>query len=178
MYVKEHPSFGKNIGVHNPYNSTWRTKKFYDEMSNLPNVRLIDIGESTYDLMEKSEAVAVVTGTAGLEAITTHKPCLMFGYSYLQYAPNVFTIRNNTDCEIVMKKMEHGFEIRDLDKKIKIYFKTLENYFFEGRIVWWNVMHRPNIMQFREKSKKNIIKAYIKELKRAFGDEVVKGTVN
>jgi len=176
IYIKEHPNFNNNLGLHNPHRASWRTKTFYDELDSLTNVRFIDLNEDTYKLIDNSKAVAVITGTAGMEAITVHKPCLMFGYSYLQYAPNVFTIRNNDDCKMAMEQIEKGIDNNDIDKKIKVYFKTLENYFFEGRIVWWDVMHRPNISQFREKSKRNIVNAYIKEIKRVLGDEVIKKT--
>ena len=135
------------------FRATWRSKRFYDELDHIPNVTLVDFSEDTYKLMDNSVAVAVITGTAGLEAITKGKKCLMFGYSYLQYAPNVITVRSNDDCKNAMELLEKGIENKDIDKKIKAYFKTLEEYLFEGNLVWYDADYRTNYERDREKSK-------------------------
>jgi len=171
IYVKEHPSMKKvNRGCPR---STHRSKQYYDELASMKNVVLVSMYENTYNLIDNCQAVAVVTGTAGLEAVMRNKQCLMFGYGYLQYAPNVITIRNNKDCASAMYKLQHHIVENNLEKKMKIYFKTLENYFFVGNILWYDAEDRTNYEQDRANSKKSIVGAYLKEIKRIMDDKVL-----
>lgn len=126
IYVKENPKQAMQSHIV-PFDS-YRTVSFYEELLQLPNVRFVSLKEDTYKLTEKAKAVATLTGTAGLEAITKGIPCLMFGYSYLQYAPNVYHIKTNQDCENAIKSIQDTAISPDYNKKLKLYFKCLEKY--------------------------------------------------
>ena len=47
-----------------------------------PNVRLVDPYASTHELIARSEAVAVISSTVGLEALLYDKPVLTLGQPY------------------------------------------------------------------------------------------------
>lgn len=95
VYVKEHPlQKYKHRDIH-----------FYAEILKLSNVKLIPITTNSYELLDHSIAVATVTGTAGWEGLFKDKPFLMFGYHIYQYAPGVYPIRSNADCENALKSI-------------------------------------------------------------------------
>ena len=127
LYVKENPK--QATQDFESGGTLYRSVHFYERIKKCENVKFVSLQEDTYKLIDNAMAVATLTGTAGLEAITRGIPCLMFGYSYMQYAPNVYTIRNNEDCkkaiEIVKQRNDVGIEYF---KKIKLYFKALEKY--------------------------------------------------
>ncbi|WP_037353037.1 hypothetical protein [Selenomonas sp. FC4001] len=129
LYVKEHPS---QVEESFRLATSYRALRFYERIKACPNVEFVPLQENTYDLISNAKAVATLTGTAGLEAITQGIPCFMFGYSYVQYAPNVFHIKNNEDCKKAFETIGNDCIDKDYYKKMKIYFKTLEKYIFEG----------------------------------------------
>lgn len=78
LYVKEHYAL---LGHRDP--------SFYTEMKKYPNVVVINPLESSRKLIEKSYAVATLTGTAGLEAVLLRKPVVMGGQIVFDNAPGV-----------------------------------------------------------------------------------------
>ena len=69
VYVKEHP--GVMVSRIRPY-------KMYKRIMSLPNVQIAPVYEETNKIIQHSEMVAVVTGTAGWEAILRNKPVIHF----------------------------------------------------------------------------------------------------
>ncbi len=68
--VKEHrPMLGRRPGG------------FYRQIASMPRVTLVDPALSTFDLIEKAQLVAVITGTAAWEALLLRKPVLIVGDS-------------------------------------------------------------------------------------------------
>ena len=73
LAVREHPlTFGTGPRL-------VQTLEFYQAAVALGNVQLVKVDESPFDLVGRSEAVATVTGTIGLEAAARGKPALVFG---------------------------------------------------------------------------------------------------
>ena len=130
IYVKEHPAQMQQSARRR---TSYRTMNFYERLKKCPNVEFVPFNEDTYKLINNAEAMATLTGTVGMEAISKGIPCLMFGYGYMQYAPNVYPIRNNTDCQKVLAYISKPQKVDDeYYKKLKIYFKVLEKYIFKG----------------------------------------------
>lgn len=101
------------------------------KIAKLDNVQIVPLDTDTYELQDKCSAVATVTGTAGFEAINRGKPFLMFGKYITMYAPGVFQIRSNSDCEEAMKRIEEKFP-EPSQKDLRIYYKALEMCTFKG----------------------------------------------
>ena len=87
VYVKEHPAI---------LNDRVRPKNYHKEISNIPNVKLIDIKENTNVLVKNSSAVFVISGTSGFEAILNDKP--------------VFETRENVWSSMDLSKIIKSFE--------------------------------------------------------------------
>ena len=81
LYVKEHYSF---LGI--------RPNSFYEQFKQYPNVVLIDPWEDSLKLIDKSECVATLTGTAGQEAMLLRHPVFMSGDIVYTGAPGVMHI--------------------------------------------------------------------------------------
>jgi len=71
LYVKEHPAM---VGR--------RPRGFYEAVKEYPHVRLISSAESSMNLARHADLVAVITGTAGCEAIMMGRPVITFGRSF------------------------------------------------------------------------------------------------
>tara|TARA_B100000212_G_scaffold209241_1_gene157979 strand:+ start:15856 stop:17214 length:1359 start_codon:yes stop_codon:yes gene_type:complete len=52
---------------------------FYNEIASLPGVEFVDHSIDTFDLILQSKGVAVITGTAGLEALALNQNVMTFG---------------------------------------------------------------------------------------------------
>jgi hypothetical protein len=78
LYVKEHTAF---LGH--------RASSFYRALQNYPNVVLIDPWASTRALIQASQAVTTLTGTAGWEAMLLQKPVVVGGTVFYENAPGV-----------------------------------------------------------------------------------------
>ena len=116
IYVKAHP---EQLAL-------MRTKEYYQDMVKIPNVRLIKLESSTYDLMKGSVAVSTLTGTALWECQFFGIPSIAFGYSLKNLAPLSYPVRTVEDCK---KAIEHILENpgRNVVKELKIYTKALYN---------------------------------------------------
>lgn len=115
LYIKPHPN-----------RSYVDMMPLYKHIVSLPNVKLINPNENTYELIDNCKAVASLTGTVICEGLVRGKPALMFGYYIWQYAPGVFVCRKWNDCrdaikkifdnEIVVRRSEFTAFLRDVDK--------------------------------------------------------------
>lgn len=88
VYVKEHPhQFLKQRD-----GQTSRIKEFYEDLAKNPRIKLLDITENTFDLIQHAKAVATITGTIGWESIVYKKPVIGFGISWYEAYPGVLRI--------------------------------------------------------------------------------------
>ncbi|MBR4707308.1 MAG: hypothetical protein IKP29_04555 [Pseudobutyrivibrio sp.] len=83
LYVKEHYSFLGN-----------RDNSFYKQLSIYPNVVMVDPWQDSIQLIEKSQCVATLTGTAGQEAMLLRHPVFMSGDTVYNDAPGVMNIED------------------------------------------------------------------------------------
>ena len=86
VYVKENPK----------QNEAYRGKLFFRRLKKLKNIRYIKRTYNSSKLIQDSEFVAVINGTAGWEAIFAMKSVLIFGYAWFstfkgvtKYAPTI-----------------------------------------------------------------------------------------
>lgn len=163
IYVKENPKQAMKSHLV-PFDS-YRTVYFYEELLQLPNVKFVSLQEDTYKLIENAEAIATLTGTAGLEAITKGIPFFMFGFSYLQYAPNVYTIRTNEDCVNAIKSIQTKERSLDYNKQFKLYFKCLGKFLINTTVELGTITNEEE----KRESKSKLVDVYYREICRIMG---------
>jgi len=113
VYVKEHSSQW-HPKLHGECS---RTSEFYDDVVSFPNVQLIPLSTSNFDLIDHAKAVVTVTGTAGWEAVVRGKPALIFGHAWYKFCEGVFYIESEHDCKEAVAKIHSGYSVnKDLVK--------------------------------------------------------------
>jgi len=76
-----------------------RNKLFFDELKQNLKVKLADWYCDTFKLIEQSQFVSTITGSAGFEAISGGKPALIFGYAWYRKFPGVFKWSENLSID-------------------------------------------------------------------------------
>ncbi|MEO0912581.1 MAG: hypothetical protein AAFY59_06265 [Pseudomonadota bacterium] len=104
IYVKENPKQGAFM----------RGPLVFHRLSRIPSVEILPSHADTHLLADRAHFVAVITGTAGWEAIRKGKPALVFGNAWYADLPGVTRYREGlTYEEIVGAEIEHA----DLERK-------------------------------------------------------------
>ena len=130
IYIKEHPSqWWLRSGVQ--YSSV-RYQGYYQKLISIKNVCLLPVSTNSFDLIEKSMAVATPTGTAGWEAILRSKPALIFGYPWYRDFSEIFRINNMEDCQQALEKIKNGFKIDQ--QKVINFLKNLDEATMHGYV--------------------------------------------
>jgi hypothetical protein len=98
IFVKEHPSqySAKLKGFQG------RSPLHYQAIAQLSNVQLVDIGVPSSTLVERSEFVACITGTAALEAALIGRRSVVFGSPWFYQLPGVHHFDTLTDFTALM----------------------------------------------------------------------------
>lgn len=129
IYVKEHwvqwLLFGLNY-------TDYRYPGYYKQIFQIKNVKLIPINSDSYSLIEKSQAVATVSGTSGWEAVLRKKPALIFGYPWYKDSPGIFMVNDSKSCRLAIKKIINGY--RPHYDEIINYLKCIEHASVHGYI--------------------------------------------
>lgn len=117
LVIKEHPM----------QNWIGRGTGFYQNIvDQSKNVTFVPRNTSSHELIQKSLAVATITGTAGWEALFRKKPVLLFGNIFYQNAPGVFRIRSALDCENAVDTiLNHRFVYSE--RLLKLFLMALES---------------------------------------------------
>lgn len=106
LYVKEHP----RQFVFNGLNfSSYRYLGYYAGIARIKNVRVVPTETDTFALINHAQAVALNTGTAGLEAVLRLKPVLVFGYAWYRDCPGMFVVRDTDSCRQAFRNIQSGF---------------------------------------------------------------------
>lgn len=106
LYVKEHPSQWWRRSKER-YSSA-RYRGYYERLARIPNARLVPVDTDNRALLERSQAIATVTGTAGWEGLLRSKPALVFGFVWYCDCPGVIRIRSLEECKIALQKIASG----------------------------------------------------------------------
>tara|TARA_B100000315_G_scaffold207163_1_gene201854 strand:- start:524 stop:1171 length:648 start_codon:yes stop_codon:yes gene_type:complete len=119
LYVKEHPKQAAR-------GHACRNIQYYKDLLDIKNVRLVDTAADSFELREHCQAIATSAGTAGFEAIFRGKPVFMFGHYFYQYAPGVYPIHTQEDCQ---KAVEDVFEKGNKPtlRQCRIFLKAVED---------------------------------------------------
>lgn len=106
LYVKESP-----IQWIGPRAHLGRYPGYYRGIVKRKNVQLVSTDVSTYELINASQAVATVTGTAGWEGLLRGKPALIFGFTWFMYCHGAFGIQTVDACREAMQKISNSFTV-------------------------------------------------------------------
>ena len=87
IIVKEHPS---QFYIYDR-GSRGRSPLFYDLIKNISGVQLASHREESFKLIRGAEFISTIAGTLALEAAILGKKSLIFGDSWFQGCPNVFS---------------------------------------------------------------------------------------
>ena len=116
VYVKAHPAqlafFG---GI-----------AYYQDMLRLPQVRLMKMECSTYELIKNAFAVASLTGTACWESQFYDIPAILFGYSYKNASPLAYHVRTVKECGQAIQDIQEHKKTATL-KDLKLYTMAAHN---------------------------------------------------
>lgn len=106
LYVKEHPTqWVLRTGVQY---SCSRYRGYYEHITAVPRVRLLPMDTGTFKLIDHSKTVAVVSGTAGLEALFCGKRPLIFGLPWWRDCPGVLRVDSVESCREALRKIDEG----------------------------------------------------------------------
>mgnify|MGYP001246167644 CR=1 FL=1 len=131
IFVKEHPS--QFIFDYTRYGEIHRDKEFYMKIINLDNIEIVPINFDIFSLIDKSLAVASVTGTICWEGVNRGKPAMCFGDSWMKNCEGIFTIKNQIDLQNIIKKIIDN-EIDVSLKKVYIFALSIVNLNFRCAI--------------------------------------------
>lgn len=128
IYVKEHifQFRPESLGERS------RNEDFYHDLTLLPNVKLVPISVSSFDLIDHSNAVATVTGTVGWEALIREKPTLVFGYSWYRGCEGVFYTPTLELCKEAVMKIQAGYRVDR--QRVRLFLYALELTSFRGYV--------------------------------------------
>lgn len=139
VYVKEHPDTYKlnkfAFEHYIPCAYSFLSPYFYNFISKLENVSLIDYKVPASTIIKNAKAVSTIAGTVAAEAVLQKKPLIIFGNEKLLYNldKEFIFVKSVKDCEYAFSKIENGF-IPVYDKYEEIVDKYLVNADKEGRI--------------------------------------------
>ena len=86
-----------------------RDEAFFTRLKLIANLQMTPLQESTFKLIEHSQFVATITGTAGWEAVCGGKPALVFGKAWYQNFEGVFQWHDDIDIhEIANYQIDHA----------------------------------------------------------------------
>lgn len=95
LIVKEHPLMNTR---------GWREKSFYEEIINLPNVKLVSISIPTDEILNKVKLVITISSTVGLEAAFYEKPSIVFVDTIYNEIPSVLKLEKIDDLSLTIKE--------------------------------------------------------------------------
>lgn len=155
IYVKEHT---KQWGPGSVGSHLYRYKDYYQQIAKFKNTYLAPVNISSYDLINKAQAVATATGTAGWEAIMRSKPALVFGYIWYMYCEGAFKVSDADSCRQAINKIAQGYKIDQ--QKVINFLAALDNNSIRARDYKTRNYKQNDIYVSREDNVKNLSEAF------------------
>lgn len=129
LYVKEHPNMYKTR------DPSGRFREFYEMVDDLDNVTLVPAKLNTFELIEKSIAVATITGTLGWEAVFKGKPVLVFGNAFYNFCPGILPVQTPDDMKHAIDRIQNWKVTEEKGRHEGMrYLKAIEHASIEGLI--------------------------------------------
>jgi hypothetical protein len=119
LYVKEHPA--QSI-------SGWRTRSFYKEILEMPNVELFHPYIKNEIMIKNCSMVITITGTSALEAVTNEKPVITLANTNFSLISSVCKLKNLEELSTTIIRM---LKIKPKLDDFTKYLKIIESESFE-----------------------------------------------
>lgn len=125
IYYKEHPNTFKESDK----GGLMRSELFYQKICSYRNIRIIPFEFDTFQLIDNSQAVCTVGGTAGWEAVVRGKPALFYGSIWYRGCKSVFVIKTYEDALKAIKEILNGFipDKRDVERYAEAIHRVCEH---------------------------------------------------
>lgn len=94
ILVKEHNS---QFGFTTKGSKNFRPRNYYQWIASIPKVQIIERSVPSGVLQNQADITAVITGTAGFEAMVRGKPVIAFGNGFYLNGPGVIHVHNAED---------------------------------------------------------------------------------
>lgn len=159
IYVKEHPVQWVHFGIRF---SSFRYRGYYKKIAQIKNVQVIPLGTSSYQLINSSQCVSAVTGSAGWEAVLRSKPAVIFGTVWYQDCPGILRAESVENCRQAIDAIRAGFPIDA--RRIVHYLKCFDSATIRGFIA--PSSGKASTVS-KEECMQNISRAIIRELQGA-----------
>ena len=128
--IKEHPrTFSEKYAR---YSKNYRSEQLYDYFASHPCIRLISFQTNSFELIDRSAAVATISGTVAWESVIRGKYAMMFGFGWMRGCEGVLFTSTNTDIERALEIIASNR--RPNIEKIKSFASALESISFNGAV--------------------------------------------
>jgi hypothetical protein len=103
LLVREHPTTWFS-----PLDPFVRIKTIYPDMASLPNTHVCSMDIDTFELIDKSRAVATLTGSVGFQSLLRGKPVLAFGLAAYKDHPACYSVAAFDDIVDALNTVKSG----------------------------------------------------------------------
>lgn len=109
-----------------------RNPSFYERLAVFPNVRLVPLTYTSFDLIDAAKATATVSRTVGWESVVRETPTLLFGHSWYRGCEGVFTVRSRAEVIEAPGRIAQG-AMADR-RRIRLFAKAMQNRTVDGYV--------------------------------------------
>lgn len=103
LYVKEHPEM---VGR--------RTRAYYEEITKLPNVRLLDPRIESFGILKGADLILTIAGTVGWESSLFGKPVITFGKAPYSDLPGIVQCGDFNELPYLVQRQLHEYRYDEL----------------------------------------------------------------
>ena len=160
LYVKEHPTQSMRH---------WRSKEWYEEVMEIPNLTLIHPDISSQKLIENCSLLITISGTAALEAAFLQKPSITFIDSDYTKIDSIERVKSIEELpKMIRKSIKKKITVEDLDRYVSLkenyafdynaedfHQSSLNKFYHGGQLVDVDIMNE-DMKEFLEESEKKL----------------------
>ncbi len=118
ILVREHP-----FTFENDFSPRYRNEELYKAIDDIPGAQLMSFEHDPYVLIDKSQAVATLTGTVGFQAICRGRPVIAFGKAAYHGVYGVVSPENHFDLKEYLHKINNSSVLIDSKQVLKSLYK-------------------------------------------------------
>jgi len=150
LRVREHPDQYRRLRP--------RPNNFLKEICDIPNVEIVPPTETVSESFKASSAVAVTSGTMGVEAWFAGIPTIIFGEMWIKNAPGAYYVSSLTDVKNALFEISEG--VQSGERSIEDFLTWTEPHAFSGRITEKG-SHDPKLRKVTVENIFNLIRVWL-----------------